>query len=339
MVKAQSRLTPGLIVTRTPLRVSFAGGGTDLAAFSRHEYGAVLSTAIDKYVYVTLMRHNELFSESIRLNYSETETVETVDDLKNDIARECLRFLDIEPPIYISTIASLPAATGLGSSSSFAVGLLNALHIYRGENASAGQLAEEAAHIEIDVLKRPIGKQDHYATSYGGFNLFRFLLDGEVSIEPQRFQEDSLSSLFSHILMFWTGISRDSQAVLAEQQRNTKDKMAELLMMRDHAHQLQEMLRNGFDAVRFGHLLDSSWQLKRGLASTITTDQIDRWYRLAVEAGALGGKLCGAGGGGFLLFIVPTNRHASVRQALGDMLEITVRPEPRGSRVLMPNAE
>ena len=328
-----------MIVTRTPLRVSFAGGGTDLPAFCDHESGAVLSTAIDKYVYVTLKPHGELFPEAVRLNYSETEHVDRVGDIKNDIVRECLRFLQVEPRIYISTIADIPAASGLGSSSSFTAGLLNALHAYRGEHVSAEQLAGEAAYIEIDVLKRPIGRQDQYAAGYGGFNLFRFLPAGEVSIEPQRFENDALNRLFAHVMMFWTGITRDSQSVLLEQQSNTNHKMRELTAMRDHAYQLREMLRNGFDATEFGQLLDSAWQLKRGLATTITSDRIDEWYRVAMEAGSLGGKLCGAGGGGFLLFIVPPHRRAGVCQALSDLSEISVKPEPQGSRVLMPNVE
>src|ERR671926_26814 len=165
---------PGVIMTRTPLRVSFAGGGTDLADFYEREPGAVFSTAINKYIYVTVKRHGRIFNESIRLNYSKSEQVLRIDDIENDIARECLRFLEIEPPVYISTVADLPASTGLGGSSSFAVGLLNALHAFRGERVSAGQLAEEACHIEIDVLRQPIGKQDQYAAAFGGLNFFSF---------------------------------------------------------------------------------------------------------------------------------------------------------------------
>ena len=328
-----------MIITRTPLRVSFAGGGTDLAVFYEHDYGAVLSTTIDKYVYVTVKRHSELFGEPIRLNYSQTEQVKRVEDIENDIARECLRFLHIEPPIYISTVADVPAAAGLGSSSSFAVGLLNALHIYRGERVSAGQLAEEAAYVEMDVLKRPIGKQDHCAAAFGGFNFFRFLSNGGVSVEPQRFVNNGLDDLFAHMMMFWTGMTRDSHSVLSEQQSNTRHRMSELTAMREHAHQLQTLMCNGFDPVEFGRVLDNTWRLKRQLATKITNDSINHWYRRAVEAGALGGKLCGAGAGGFMLFIVPPDRQADVRQALSDLSEISVKYEPRGSRVLTPHIE
>jgi D-glycero-alpha-D-manno-heptose-7-phosphate kinase len=324
-----------LVVTRTPLRVSFVGGGTDLSTFYEREYGAVLSTAINQYIYVTVKRHGEVFNERIRLNYSKSETVQCLDQIDNNIARECLRFLDIEPPIYISTVGDLPASTGLGGSSSFAVGLLNALHAYRGERVSAGQLAEEASHIEIEVLQQPIGKQDQYAAAFGGLNLFCFKPGGAVTVEPQRLANGTLQSLFDHVMMLWTGHQRDSSSVLQEQKANTTQKMASLLQMRQHAHQLHALFSNGhLDLQAFGRILDESWQLKRQLASTVTTDQIDAWYRLARQAGALGGKLCGAGGGGFLLFLTPLERRDAVRQALKDLREVAVEPEAHGSQIL-----
>src|SRR5215475_4712997 len=203
MARHSLRHRPGVVLTRTPLRVSFAGGGTDLSDFYERDYGAVLSTAIDKYIYVTVKRHGEVFDEKVRLSYSKTESVATVDEVENNIARECLRFLKIEPPIHISTVGDLPASTGLGGSSSFAVGLLNALHAYRGERVSAGQLADEACHIEIEVLKEPIGKQDQYAAAFGGLNFFSFKPGGAVTVEPQRLNNGNLKSLFDCILMFW----------------------------------------------------------------------------------------------------------------------------------------
>ena len=326
-------------MTRTPLRVSFAGGGTDLPGFYEREGGAVLSTAIDKYLYVTVKRHGELFDEAFRLNYSESEQVQRLDAIKNNIARECLRLLRIEPPIYISTIADLPEFSGLDSSSSFAVGLLNALHAFRGERVSAGQLAEEASHVEINVLKRPIGKQDHYASAFGGLNLFRFMSDGSVTVEPQGVADGALERLFDHLLMLWTGIQRDSSSVLTEQQRNTPSKLHILQGMREHAQQLQALLRNGCDPLEVGKILDATWQLKRQMASTITNDRIDTWYRLGLDAGAVGGKICGAGGGGFLLLVAPPACRAQVRTALHDMIEVPIRYEAQGSRVLLPFIE
>lgn len=338
--KPVATVRPGLVVTRTPLRVSFAGGGTDLPGFYERDYGAVLSTTIDQYLYVTVKRHGELFGEAFRLNYSQTEHAARLDEVKNNIARECLRFLAIEPPVYISTVADLPEFSGLGSSSSFAVGLLNALHAYRGERVSAGQLAEEASHVEIDMLKRPIGKQDHYAAAFGGLNYFRFMANGSVAVEPQQHAPESLHRLFDHLLMFWTGIQRDTTAVLAEQQRKTDEKREVLERMRDHARELQTLLRNGFDPLEFGRVLDRTWQLKRQVASTISNEQIDGWYERAKTAGAVGGKICGAGGGGFLLLVAPRDRQEIVRKALhSDMTEITIHYEAQGSRVLLPFVE
>jgi len=323
-----------MIITRTPLRVSFAGGGTDFPDFYEKQYGAVLSTAIDKYTYVTVKRHGKLFNENYRLNYSDTEHVDRLDDVKNAIARECLRMLQIEPPIYISTVADLPAFSGLGSSASFAVGLLNAFHALKGERVSAGQLAEEAVHIEIEVLKRPVGKQDQYAAAFGGLNYISFQPDGRVSLEPQHLPNGELDKLFKHILMFWTGMARDSNSVLAEQKGNIVKKMDELVIMKEQASQLRQLMQNHFDPRAFGEVLSESWQLKRKLASTITNDRIDEWYRSAMNAGAWGGKLCGAGNGGFLLFIVTPQKQMTVRQALSDLTEIQIGYESQGSRVL-----
>ncbi len=327
---------PTFVLTRTPLRVSFAGGGTDLAAFYDVENGSVLSTAIDKYIYVTVKRHGGIFNEAIRLNYSKSEQVQHVEEIENNIARECMKFLEIDPPIYISTVGDLPASTGLGGSSSFAVGLLNALHAYRGERVSAGQLAEEACQIEIDVLKEPIGKQDQYAAAFGGLNLFCFKAGGDVTVEPVRLLNGRLKSLFAQTLMFWTGHQRDSSAVLSEQKHNTPQMMGSLVKMRDQAKLLQQLLSNGrYDLNAFGLVLDEGWRLKRHLASTITNSQINQWYERALKAGAIGGKLCGAGGGGFLFFIAPPERHDDIRAALSDLCEVPVGPEVHGSQILL----
>jgi D-glycero-alpha-D-manno-heptose-7-phosphate kinase len=328
--------TPRFVLSRTPLRVSFAGGGTDLADFYESGYGAVVSTAINHYIYVTVKRHGEIFNEPIRLNYSKSEQVRTIDEIENNIARECVRFLGIDPPIYISTVGDLPASTGLGGSSSFAVGLLNALHAYRGERVSAGQLAEEACHIEIGILKEPIGKQDQYAAAFGGLNVFCFKPGGDVTVEPVRMLNGNLAALFEQILMFWTGHQRDASTVLTEQKQNTTSKMDSLLKMREQAQHFQKLVSNGHhDFEGIGKLLDEGWQLKRQLASAISTDQIDFWYQRARAAGALGGKLCGAGGGGFLLFFVPRECQERVRLALPDLCEVPVRAEVHGSQILL----
>jgi D-glycero-alpha-D-manno-heptose-7-phosphate kinase len=327
---------PSLIVTRTPMRVSFAGGGTDLPAYYDKGFGAVLSTAIDKYIWVTVKRHSEVFDEPVRVNYSLTEQVETIDELKNDITRECLRFLNIEPPIYISTVGDLPASTGLGSSSAFAVGLLNALHLYRGDRVSAGQLAEEACQIEIDVLGQPIGRQDQYAAAFGGLNLFTFKPGGAVTVEPQRLPVRVLAELFESIMLFWTGHQRDSSSVLTEQQENTASHFDDLTAIRDQAFELQAVLRGRPSARDVGAIVHRGWELKRGLASSVSNPQIDEWYERALSGGACGGKIAGAGNGGFLLLVVEPEHRPAVRHLLSELMEVSVRPEVHGSQILLP---
>jgi D-glycero-alpha-D-manno-heptose-7-phosphate kinase len=328
---------PKMIVTRTPLRVSFAGGGTDLPEFYEREEGAVLSAAVDKYVYVTVKRHSEIFNEPIRLNYSRTEQVNSIEEIENNIARECLKFLEIEPPIFISTVADMPASTGMGGSSAFAVGLLNALHAFRGERVTAGQLAEEACYIEIEVLKEPIGKQDQYAAAFGGLNLLRFSKSGRVMVEPQQVVNGSVSHLFSNIMMFWTGHQRAAASVLSEQKSKTPANLDVLRQMRQQANELRQLFSSvEIDIERLGHVLHEGWEFKRRLGSKITTSDIDRHYDSAMAAGAEGGKLCGAGGGGFLMFLVKPPRRDAVRQALSGLKYVSLGYEVHGSRVLYP---
>jgi D-glycero-alpha-D-manno-heptose-7-phosphate kinase len=318
------------------MRVSFSGGGTDLATFYEHGYGAVFSTAINQYIYVTVKQHGEVFDKRIRLNYSKSEHVQSIDEIENNIARECLRLLEIDTPIYISTVGDLPACTGLGSSSCFAVGLLNALHAFRGDRVSAGQLAEEACHIEIDVLKEPIGKQDQYAAAFGGLNYFRFRPGGGVTVEPQRLSNQALKKIFYSLMLFWTGIFRDSGDVLSEQKAKTLQKMDALVAMREQAAELQRVVGNGHcDIEAFGAILDRGWQLKRRLASSISSNHINDWYQRAREAGAYGGKICGAGGGGFLLFVVPPTHQNAVKEALPELTEVPIGPEVHGSQILL----
>jgi len=336
-----------LIVTRTPLRVSFAGGGTDLSAFYEIEPGAVVSTAISQYVYVTVKRHSELYlnrpdgpggtAGSVRICYSKSEEVATVDEIENDIARECLQFLEIEPPIYVSTVGDVPASTGLGGSSAFAVGLLNALHALRGERVTPGQLAEEASHVEIERIGQPIGKQDQYAAAFGGMNVFCFFGDGGVTTQHVNLSAAGGARLFDNILMFWTGHQRAASDVLTEQKRNTPAEFDRLRRMRDQVWDIKALFHDGtVDLHSLGKILDEGWRLKRGLATGVSTAEIDGVYDRALDAGALGGKLCGAGGGGLLLFIVPPDRRDSVRAAVAPLAELDVSYEVHGSQVVAP---
>lgn len=291
-----------MIISKTPLRISFAGGGTDLPSFYRpNGYGAVLSTSIDSYIYVTVKKHSSLFAEKIRLNYSESELLSSPNEIKNPIIRECLNFLGIDDRIYISTVADAPGSSGLGSSSSFCVGLLNALYKFKGINVSVGRLADEAAHIEIDVLKRPIGKQDHYAAAFGGMNYLRFHADGTVTVKPVIVPMSRNDALFNGMLSFWTGVSRASESVLAEQDHNNPKNNDILLRMRQQAEDLCTLLyQKDFTLEKFGRIIHEGWLMKRKLASLITNASIDQAYELALANGAFGGKISGAGGGGFL---------------------------------------
>ncbi len=350
-----------LIVTRAPFRVSFVGGGTDLPSFYEHHDGAVLSTTIDKYVYVIINRRGSLFKRgiglscsplghiidvegserpsdpfqyAIRVSYSSTENVQKVGELQHPIVREALQLLKIDDPMDISTLADVPARTGLGSSSSFAVALLHALHTFKGEEVNVAQVASEAAHIEIDRLGRPIGKQDHYAAAFGGLNLFRFHTSGDVSVEPVVVPESGDARLFPYLMLLYTGVLRDATLVLTEQRAKTAEKYIDLIALREHAYQLERMLRDGFVAEDLGRLLHETWLHKKTLASGITNSVIDLWYERALAAGALGGKICGAGGGGFLLLVARPEKRRVVREALAELPEMEFRYEPRGSQLL-----
>lgn len=326
---------PRAVTTITPQRLSFAGGGTDLPDFYRRHGGAVVSASINKYIYVTVKRHSPLFNEVYRLSYSKTEHVHDLEDIENDIARECLRLVQVEPPLFIATASDLPASSGLGSSSSFAVGLLYALHAMRGEEVSAGQLAEESCQVEIDVLGRPIGKQDQYAAAFGGLNYMAFQPDDRVHLDAVWLPDDGIKTLFRHSMLFWTGMQRDAGDILAEQRQKIGQTSDTLVRMRDMAARCRDLLlSNPADPGPLGALLDEGWQAKRGLASRISSSAIDDAYGRARAAGALGGKITGAGGGGFLWLIVPSDRQPAVRAALSDMVDVSVAYEPRGARIL-----
>jgi D-glycero-alpha-D-manno-heptose-7-phosphate kinase len=325
------------VVTATPHRISFFGGGTDLPDFYSKTHGAVLSVTINQFVYVTVKRHGELFGEPYRLNYSETERVDELDAIRNQIARETLRTLGINPPIYISTVADMPSGSGLGSSSSFAVGLAQALNAMNQRRMHPAELAELASHIEIDVLKKPIGKQDQYNAAIGGLNHFCFYPNGGVAVRAVRMPFDSIQNLFGHLMLMWTGLTRSADLVLSEQRSNIDQRFAELTAMRDAAdHAVQLFESPSFAIEEFGCLLDEAWTLKRRLATSISTPMIDDAYACARKHGAYGGKLCGAGAGGFLLLCVPPEKRAAIRRALPAFTELNIGYEPHGARVLFP---
>ncbi len=323
-----------MIISRTPLRISFAGGGTDLPAFFREEPGAALSTTIDKYVYVVV---NRRFEPEIRVSYSKTEIVESVSEIQHDLVREALRLTGLPSHLEILTIADVPAGAGLGSSSSVTVGLLNAFYAFQGKLRSPEELAHEACEIEIDFVGKPVGKQDQYAAAYGGFRLYRFEPGGQVRQEPVLCTPELLSELQRNLLLFFTGVTRSADAILEQQSGNIASDGAvrrHLATLRDLAFELRMVLAGEQPLDRFGEILHEGWELKKRAAEGISNPSIEEWYRKAIAAGALGGKLLGAGGGGCLLFYCPHQNQNSVRAELSDLPELHFRFEAEGSKIL-----
>lgn len=320
-----------MIVVQVPLRISFFGGGTDLPSFYRQEQGSVLSSAIDKRVYVVV---KERFDELIYVNYSRKEIVERVDDLQHDLVREAMRLTGVENGIEITTLADVPSeGSGLGSSSSITVALLLALHAYHSATPTAGQLAQEACQVEIDILRKPIGKQDQFIAAYGGLREITFFPDERVEVNGVHLSEGVRHRLGERLMLFYTGRTRTADSILREQSERTVSKMTFLREMRDQVQRGKEALMTGdFDA--FGLLLHEAWMLKRQLASTITNSEIDATYRTAKAAGALGGKITGAGGGGFLLLYVPPQAHDDVRAALRGLREVPISLQRDGAKVI-----
>ena len=320
-----------MIISQTPYRVSFAGGGTDLPAFYRREYGAVISIALGKHMYVTV---SPRFDKTVRVAYTQTEIVDGIDGLQHELVREALRLTDLHQHIEVTTIGDLPGGTGMGSSSSLTVGTLSALYAYKGQIVGPTKLAQQACQIEIDVLGKPIGKQDQYAAAFGGLNYIRFNPDESVDVEPVPCRAETLRDLEERCLLLYTGVQRSADAILEKQSAGTADRMGVLRRMRDLADEIRQVLAGDGDLDAFGRLLHEGWELKRSLGFGITQQAVDQWYEAARQAGAQGGKLLGAGGGGFLLLVAPPDRHEAVREALGRALEIDFNVDRRGSRVI-----
>ena len=320
-----------MIITQTPLRISFAGGGTDFRGFYRNDYGAVVSTAIDKYIYVVV---KERFDDKIRIGYTRTEMVDRVEEIQHELAREAMRMVGITSGIEITTMADIPSeGSGLGSSSTVTVGMLNALYAYRGDIVPAETLARQACEIEIGVLGKPIGKQDQYIAAYGGIRYFKFMPDEQVEATPICLDAGAKQRLRESLLLFYTGVTRQSSEVLSEQQSNIASKMAVLTQMRNQADELARQLKLGAVA-SVGQTLRDGWLKKKQLASGITNPQIDELFELAMSAGALGGKLTGAGGGGFFLVCTPPENRGAVRKKLAHLRELPINLERDGSKVI-----
>lgn len=329
-------MLPKSVTTLTPQRISFAGGGTDFEEYYKDHEGAVLSSTIDKYIYVTVKRHSKLFNESYRLSYYDSEHVNKIDEIKNDIARECLKLVSLDPPLHISTSADLPSSSGLGSSSCFAVGLLHALHLMKGEKISSCQLAEEACHVEIKMLNKPIGKQDQYAVAFGGLNFFKFEKNQRVSIDHIWEPHGGSSYLFNDLILFWTGVQRNSEDILLEQKDNIDERLESLHTLKRLAYDLKGIVLNvnNKNSAAIGEILDKSWKLKKGLSSKITNKFIDNCYSKALKCGAYGGKVAGAGGGGFLMIFAEEKYKELIINQLPELIYTPIQFEPRGTRLL-----
>lgn len=320
-----------MIITKTPLRISFLGGGTDFRAFFRQEEGWVLSSAIDKFIYVII---KERFDSKIRVGYTRTELVDSIDEVQHELVRESLRKTGITQGVEIATMADIPSeGSGLGSSSTVTVGLLNAMYTYLGTPVTHEQLAREACEIEIDILGKPIGIQDQYIAAYGGQRFLFFGRDERVTVQHLGLNGEQFRKLNQNLMLFYTNVARKAESVLAEQAQNIDINAQVLHAMKELALQARSALEaHAFD--RFGALLDESWQLKKRLASRVSNKVIDNLYDAARNAGAIGGKISGAGGGGFLLLYCPPAYQDDVRHALSSLRELPFRLEPDGSKVI-----
>jgi len=322
-----------MIITQTPLRIGLLGGGTDLPGYYLEHGGRVLNCALDKYVYVIV---KERFDDDIYVNYSKKEIVSRVEDLEHELVREAMQMSGVATGVEITTLADIPSAggSGLGSSSAVAVGLLHALLAYQGRQASAEELAERACAIEIERCGKPIGKQDQYITALGGIRDIRFGPGDEVVAEELMLSAAQRRALQQQIMLFYTGVTRSADSILAEQNANVGATGPQLDLLRDLAGFAAERLRSG-DVDAIGPAVRESWEAKRKLASGVSNDQIDLAVTRVLDAGASGAKLTGAGGGGFLLVICPVERQRAVRESLSDMQEFPVKLDRLGSRVVL----
>lgn len=327
-----------MIISQTPFRISFFGGGTDFPGFYSEHGGATLSTTINQYCYLSVHRLSPFFKHRFRANYAQTETVQSPEEFKHPLIRECLLYLRIKDGLEIAHISDLPARTGLGTSSSFTVGLLHALHAFRGDEVNAEELAREAILIERARVGDAGGHQDQYAAAYGGFIRLEFSGDQQVHVHPVRATSERFNALEDRLMMFFLGTEMSADAILREQQDRTPRNVPALNEMRQMVNEGQSILEGRGDLLAWGRLMHESWQRKKGLASGISNPAVDEVYEAAQRAGATGGKILGAGGRGFLLFYAEPHTHSAVRAALGTLLEVPFRFSAEGSRIIFSNS-
>ena len=321
-----------MIITQTPFRMSFFGGGTDFPGFYREHGGAVLSTTFDKYCYVNVRHLPRFFDYTTELSYAKTERVTDVESIEHPAIREAMKMLDMHE-IRLTYEADLPARSGLGTSSSFAVGMLNAFYALKGKYADKRKLADDAIYLERVLCKESGGIQDQIAASFGGFNKISFNADG-YTVSPVIISPERKLRLNDNLMLFFTGFSRFSSDIQVEAEKSLKSKEAKLLEMLQLVDEAEQVLTSKTDLTEFGKLLDYTWKLKRGITSKVSTDSIDAIYDKAIKAGATGGKLLGAGGGGFLLFYVETEKQKNVLEALNNLLYVPFEFETAGTQVI-----
>ena len=323
-----------MIITRTPFRVSFFGGGTDLKTFYSKTDGEVLSTAIDKYLYVVVKKKLGIVEHKYRINWSSVEFTNQLNKIKNPIARECLKYFKINYPIEITTFADIPGNTGLGSSSAFAVGLVNALFALEGKLASKYEIASIAAKIEVDILQRKIGKQDHFASCYGNLNNFVFKKNEKVIINPIVASSKTLNKLENNLMMFYTGQQRNSETILKKQSNVNQNQFENLIQLRDLVKiSSKVLLKKNFNIREFGSLVHQNWELKKKINKFTSNKSIDRFYNIGIKAGAYGGKLLGAGNGGFILFVCSKHNQYKIIKKLKKLIKLDIKFDYTGTRI------
>jgi len=325
-----------VIITRSPLRITLGGGGTDLPSYYEAHGGFLIAAAIDKYVYITL---HQTFEQELIVKYSRMERISTVEEVQHPIVRECLKLVGFpNPSLEITSMADIPAGTGLGSSGSFTTALLKALHTLRKNIVHPRELAEQACHVELGLLKEPIGKQDQYVAAFGGMTCFEFRKDGAVLAEPLKLDAETLYNLEDNLLLFFTGQSRSASAILRQQDEATRSGRPEMLenlrLIKEMATSSRRALLAG-DLRGFAELMNEHWQRKKQRSADMSSRQIDEWYDLARQNGALGGKLIGAGGGGFLLFYAEDKTRLRRAMTRTGLREVRFRFEPEGTKVVI----
>lgn len=328
-----------MVISRTPYRVSFFGGGTDYPDWYRKHGGAVMATTINKYCYLTCRYLPPFFEHRIRVVYSKIEDRQTTDEIQHPAVREVLRYLKIERGLEIHHDGDLPARSGMGSSSSFTVGLLHALYALTGSMPSKYQLAMESIYIEQELLKETVGSQDQVLAAYGGFNHIMFLPNGEISIRPVTLQKDRIEELNAHLMLFYSGSKRTASDIAESYVKDIESKKRQLRIMKDLVEESISILANCQDIIEFGELLHEAWQIKRGLSHKVSNPHLDQIYDEALSAGAIGGKVTGAGGGGFMMFFVPPSQQIKVKERLKHLIYVPFKFEFNGSQIIFFDSE